>query len=150
MIDLSQYFNQVKIERRDDQDFIWCICRKKWLVLTPEEMVRQTVILHLVDIGYSLPHITAEKQIVYNQMRKRYDLAISDRQGKIHMVVECKEPGTPLSDRALRQISIYNLSLGGKYLWITNGPDHKVFHIDHKLKTVIPLDKLPLVGKSLT
>ncbi len=146
MIDLTQYFGQVKVDHKDDQELIWCTARKKWLVLTPEEMVRQTVILHLLDIGYSPNHITAEKQIIYNQMRKRYDVAVSDKLGNIHILVECKEPGTSLSEATLRQASVYNLALGGKYLWITNGPDHRIYHIDHKLKSVFPLDQLPLVG----
>jgi len=147
VIDLTKYFDHVKVDQRNEQDQIWCIAREKWLILTPEEMVRQTVILHLINTGYSVKHITAEKQIIYNQMRKRYDVAVSDKQGNIHLLVECKEPGTNLSDDTLRQASIYNLALGSKYLWITNGPDHRIYNIDHKLKSVIPIDRLPLVGK---
>ena len=146
MIDLTKHFDQVKVNRQNDQDLIWCIAREKWLILTPEEMVRQTVVLHLIDMGYSVKHITAERQIVYNQMRKRYDVAVSDKQGNIHILVECKEPGTRLSDDTLRQASVYNLALGGKYLWITNGHDHRLYQIDHELKSVIPIERLPLVG----
>ena len=79
-------------------------------------------------------------------MKKRYDLAVSDKRGNILLLVECKEPNTSLSEATLKQASVYNLALGSKYLWVTNGHQNKVYQIDHDNKVTISIDHLPLEG----
>ena len=140
MIDLFSYRDQLRFTKKNDQEFIWCQARKEWLVLTPEEVVRQSAISHLLDLAYSINHITVEKQLIVHNLRKRYDIALSDRNGEVLLLVECKEPGTNITNSALEQASIYNLHLKSRYVWITNGHQNCIFLIDHDLRTAIPLD----------
>jgi len=146
MNDLTSYLPDIKVENKDGKDHIWGQARRSWFILTPEEVVRQTCISHLLSLGYPIQHITAERQILYNKLRKRYDIAVSDKSGEIHILVECKEPETSLSDKSIRQIISYNLELSSRYLWVTNGHTHLFYFIDQSLKKAIPLDELPLVS----
>ncbi|PIB39112.1 type I restriction enzyme HsdR N-terminal domain-containing protein [Maribacter sp. 4G9] len=104
---------------------IFDMVRKKFVVLTPEEWVRQHVLTFLtLEKKYPLSHINVEKQIVYNGLRKRYDIVIFNPNGTIHLLVECKAPHINISQTTFDQIAQYNFKLNASYLMVTNGLEH--------------------------
>lgn len=96
--------------------------RKKWLILTPEEWVRQNIICFLLlqkNVPTSL--ISVEKEIKLGELKKRYDLVVYNRQTIPWMIIECKEMNVTLSEKTMEQILRYHISIPAKYLIITNG-----------------------------
>lgn len=104
---------------------IFDMVRKKFVVLTPEEWVRQHTLMFLtIEKKYPLSHINVEKQIMYNGLRKRYDIVIFNPNGTIHLLVECKAPHVTISQTTFDQIAQYNFKLNASYLMVTNGLEH--------------------------
>lgn len=96
--------------------------RKTWLKLTPEEWVRQNFILYLVSVQkYPEVFIAIEKQLRLNELIKRFDILVYDRDFKPWMMVECKSADIPLSTKVLDQVLRYNMSIPVSYMVITNG-----------------------------
>ncbi|MEX2593117.1 MAG: type I restriction enzyme HsdR N-terminal domain-containing protein [Anditalea sp.] len=99
--------------------------RKKFLMLTPEEWVRQHVIYYLITHKqYPRSLFSLEKGIKYNQIQKRFDILVLDREGNPFLLVECKAPDIKLSQKTAEQIAVYNQTVGAKYLAISNGKRH--------------------------
>ena len=133
------------IKSRENKHFIFDLVRKKWLVLTPEEWVRQHCIHYLInEKGYPLGLIQVEKKLKVNKLEKRYDIVIFNKEGAINLLVECKRTNVPITQKTFDQIAQYNLTLNSKYLMITNGLDHYYCQMDFKQKRYIFLKDLPL------
>jgi len=115
---VSQEF---QIKKIDGKTFIYDIVRKKYVSLTPEEVVRQSVLRLLLDKGYPLPLIKPEHRIKAGTNDKRTDITVFRPDGSIFMIVECKAPSVPLSEKTVNQIAVYNSVLDAEYLLITNG-----------------------------
>lgn len=95
--------------------------RKLWVVLTPEEWVRQNFIRYLVQVkGYPTSIMAVEKMITLGELKKRCDIVVY-KDAKPWMIVECKEMNVPLSENVAGQILRYNISLNVRYLVVTNG-----------------------------
>lgn len=104
---------------------IFDIIRKKYIVLTPEEWVRQHFIHFLISgKGYPRSLFKIESSLSFNKLQKRSDILVHDRQGKPWMLVECKSSSLKLSQKAFNQIAVYNMTVGAKYLAVTNGMVH--------------------------
>ena len=102
-------------------DKIFCICRKKWVSLKPEEWVRQNFILFLSEVlKYPVSLIAVEKQIKLGPLKKRFDLVVF-KNSEPFILIECKEMGVPLSENVLTQALSYYSEIQAKYLLITNG-----------------------------
>ena len=101
---------------------VWDGIRRKWLVLTPEEHVRQCLIVYLVDV-LRVPKglISLERGIRYNTRQKRYDLLVYGRDGQPLILCECKSPRVDLGDATLFQWGVYHKELNAKALLLTNG-----------------------------
>jgi hypothetical protein len=113
---------EIKIKEENQKKFIQCLIRKKWLVLSPEEWVRQHFVLHLInDLNYSIIQLGIEVSLKYNQINKRADLVVYNKQGNASWVIECKEQSVNLTNEVLHQALIYNSVLDVKYVSITNG-----------------------------
>jgi len=96
--------------------------RKKYIVLTPEELVRQHIINYLItEKGYPATLISVEMPLRYGRMGKRSDLLVSDRNGQPLMLVECKAPEVAITQKVFEQIAVYNLAIQAPYLMVTNG-----------------------------
>lgn len=96
--------------------------RKRWLVLTPEEWVRQHVLNFLtVHKSISPGLISIEKEIELNGTKRRYDIVVYNSSLKPWLVVECKAPFIELSQDVLDQALRYNLVLNAELIMITNG-----------------------------
>ena len=101
------------------------IIRKKYIVLTPEEWVRQHFVNYLIlDLHYPKSLFKIESGLKFNHMQKRSDILIHDRTGAPWMLVECKSPDIKLTQKAFNQIAVYNMTIGAKYLAVTNGMAH--------------------------
>ena len=113
---------QPKIKEENDREFIFDEVRKKWIMLTPEEWVRQNFLQYLVQIKkYPASLIAVEKEIKLGDLKKRFDVVVYDNNTKPWMIVECKEMNIELDRSVLDQVLRYNISLKVPYLIITNG-----------------------------
>jgi len=122
MIKIDFPKQQIKIEQREGVNEIFDIIRKKWLILSPEEWVRQNILQFLlVTKNYPASLIAVEKEIKLAELKKRCDIVIYDRQANPWMIIECKEMNVPLSQKTMDQILRYHITLPAKYLIVTNG-----------------------------
>lgn len=134
----------LKLSRKGEQLYVWCIVRKKTLVLTPEEWVRQHVIHYLInDRKVPAGLITSEQGISIHRLNRRCDVVIYGRDQRAKLLVECKAPEITLSHHTLHQIAHYNAELGVDYLWVTNGIQHALYKIDRDGPKIDILDELP-------
>jgi hypothetical protein len=119
---------ETKIKNEGGKPFIFDFARRKWLVLTPEEWVRQHFVNYLVtEKKVPLSLISIEKEVKLNGMRKRYDVVVYDRSMKPWLVAECKAPYIAVDGVVAEQALRYNLTLNAEYLLVTNGIREIVF-----------------------
>ena len=119
--------------------------RKKFILLTPEEWVRQHVVQFLLqDKKYPKSYINVEKLIKINDLSKRYDVVVFQPNGEIFLLIECKAPEVPISQQTFDQIARYNLVLKAKYLMVTNGLNHYFCQMDFENEKYVFLKELPI------
>lgn len=119
--------------------------RKKYLVLTPEEWVRQHLIHFLIGYkGYPKSLFSLEKGLKYNQIQKRFDILVLDREGQPFLLVECKAPEVRLSHKTAEQIAVYNKTVGARFLAISNGLQHLCMEYDKAAGTYTQLKDFPV------
>ena len=118
--------------------------RKKFVILTPEEWVRQHTVSYLIEEkSYPKSYINVEKLIKINDLNKRYDIIVFDPKGEIELLVECKSTAVVISQDTFDQIARYNLVLKAKYLMVTNGLNHYFCQMDFENEKYIFLKELP-------
>ena len=118
--------------------------RKKFIVLSPEEWVRQNVIQFLLqNKNYPKSYINVEKLIKVNGLSKRYDGIVFKPNGEIFLLIECKAPEVPISQDTFDQIARYNLELKAQYLMVTNGLNHYFCQMDFENEKYVFLKELP-------
>ncbi len=133
-----------RMKTADGQEFIFCLMRRRWVVLTPEEWVRQNFLLYLTEVlHYPASLIAVERQIEITGMKKRFDIVVFDTDAKPFMIVECKEMNVPLAEQVFEQAIRYNAVIGAKLLVITNGSYTRAFeqrngHL-HELNQLSPI-----------
>lgn len=115
-------FYQLKNRSTQRGSEVWDSSRKKWLLLTPEEMVRQQLVAHLA-MHCCVPKqlIATEKMVMLGEKRKRFDIGVWGTNGKIWLLAECKSPTVALGEQALDQALSYASQLPCEYLLISNG-----------------------------
>jgi hypothetical protein len=122
MIKLEFSKEQIKTRQRGGVNEILDAIRKKWLLLTPEEWVRQNILQYLlINKKYPASLIAVEKEIKLAALSKRCDIVVYSRQLQPWMIIECKEMKVTLSQKTMEQILRYHIVLPAKYLVITNG-----------------------------
>ncbi len=132
-----------RITTNNDDTYIYDIIRKKPIMLTPEEWVRQHMIHYLHnDLGYPKGLLKVESGVVYNSRLKRSDIVIYDNNGKPYILVECKAPSVKVNQSTLEQVAMYNRTLSAKIIILTNGLTHYTFKID-KRGELINLESIP-------
>ena len=133
-----------KLKKAEGKIWIFDGIRKKFIVLTPEEWVRQHFIHYLIsDKKYPRSLIKVEGGLLYNQLQKRTDIVVFDRQGKPWMIVECKSPALQVSASTLSQASVYNTTLKAEFICVTNGLVHFCAHIDWDKRSTTLLEDTP-------
>ena len=144
-LELSKYHSSLQIKEITGRKSIFDPVRKKWLILTPEEIVRQSAIQYLVqEKGYPLKRLRVERSITFNKLTKRFDIVVYDAKGQPIILVECKSPSTRLDISTYEQASLYNESLSVKYIWLTNGPEHFVIELDYSSRSSKKLSDIPV------
>ena len=122
-----------RLKNSKNKRLIFDEIRKKFMVLQPEEWVRQHCVRYLIkEKKYPKSLINVEKELRVNNLKKRYDIVVFNSDGSIHLVVECKSPSININQVTLAQISRYNLALEASYLTITNGLNHYYCTMDFK------------------
>lgn len=139
-IDYPPY--QPKIKKEAGKEFIFDEVRRRWVVLTPEEWVRQNFLQYLIVVKkYPAALIAVEKEIVLNDLKKRFDIVVYDTNTQPWMIIECKEMNVELSKQVLDQILRYNITMQVPYLVITNGSYCMAFHCNQN--QLLPLNEIP-------
>lgn len=134
----------LKLTRKNEVVYVRCLIRQKNLVCTPEEWVRQHVIHFLIsEKKVSKGRIASEYSIVYNGRSKRADLVIFDTVGEPEMIVECKAPEVPITEKVVHQIAQYNSQLNVNRLFLTNGLQHIFCEIDRENGKLIYFEEWP-------
>ena len=135
-------FYNFRFKNSENKAHIFDEFRKKFVVLKPEEWVRQHCLKYLInEKKYPKTLISVEKKLIVNGLNKRYDIVIFNPDGSIFCVIECKAPSVKVNQNAFDQIAKYNRTLNAKYLMITNGLNHYYCIIGKNNYTF--LDSLP-------
>ena len=114
-------------DKVSDKYQIFDIIRKKWIILTPEEWVRQHIVHFLLSQNYSKNLMQVESEHCYQERKKRTDILVFDRNGKPFLVVECKAAHIPLSSDVFSQVAVYNYCIDAPFVMMTNGMQLGIF-----------------------
>ena len=118
--------------------------RKKFVILTPEEWVRQHTVRYLLEEKkYSKSYINVEKMITINGLTKRYDIVVFNPDGSIFVLIECKAPEVSITQNVFDQIARYNMVMDANYLMVTNGLNHYFCQMDFENEKYQFLRELP-------
>ena len=118
--------------------------RKKFVILTPEEWVRQHVVQFLIaDKKYPKSLINVEKVLKLNGITKRYDIVVFNPAGAIMILIECKAPQVKISQLTFDQIARYNMTMQAEVLMVTNGLEHYFCKMDYESEKYDFLPDLP-------
>jgi type I site-specific restriction endonuclease len=135
---------QERIRHKDGQIYVFDPIRKKNILLTPEEEVRQCLLDYLIlEKKYSKNHIKIEGGVRVNSLQKRTDIIIYDQKSQPYLLIECKAPSVKLDEQVIKQASTYNSQIMAPYLAISNGKQHFCFAIDFENKTTNQLIDFP-------
>jgi len=122
---LSLPYFEFRFQEESSGIKIWDEFRRKYVVLTPEEWVRQNFLMYLhFNLNYPKSLIKIESGLKYNQKAKRSDILAYDQSGKPLLLVECKSTKIQITSKVFEQASVYNKTIQAKYLVITNGVSH--------------------------
>ena len=132
-LNLPQY--PIKLKEENGQQFIFDAFRKKYLIHTPEEWVRQNFIHYLIyEKGFASSLIAIEKGLKLNELQKRADAVVYDKNAQPIVLIECKAPHIKINQETFEQIARYNRVFKVPYLVVTNGMKHycaKINFIDN-------------------
>ncbi len=133
-----------RFKNSENKTYIFDVIRKKFLLLTPEEWVRQHVVNFLIEeMNYPKSLINVEKLVKLNGINKRYDAVVFRNDGSIFLLVECKAPEVNITQQTFDQIAQYNLVLKAENLMVTNGLNHYFCQMDFENEKYIFLKELP-------
>ena len=139
-------FNNYRFRFKNSENKRWIfdIIRKKFVVLQPEEWVRQHVVHFLTEEKeYPRSLINVEKKIVVNETTKRYDIIVFHPDGSVNIIVECKSPAVSINQETFDQIARYNSVLRSDFLMVTNGVQHIYCKMDFQLEKYLFLKDIP-------
>ncbi|GAA3521799.1 type I restriction enzyme HsdR N-terminal domain-containing protein [Aquimarina addita] len=135
---------QFRFKNNENKVSIFDRIRKKFIILTPEEWVRQHTVNYLIqEKKYPESLINVEKLIKVNDLSKRYDIIVFNPDGSIYLIVECKSPKIKITQEVFDQIARYNLTVQAEYLMITNGINHFYCQMDYSKKKYSFLKDVP-------
>ena len=133
-----------RFKNSENKVSIFDAIRKKFVILQPEEWVRQHCVQYLIDVkGYPISLINVEKELKVNDLKKRYDIVIFNPDGSIHLIVECKAPKIKIKQDTFDQVARYNLALNATYLMVTNGLNHYYCIMDFDVEKYHFLEDIP-------
>ena len=135
---------KIKLKSRKNRLFIFDRVRKKWLQCTPEEWVRVHCVNYLIeDLGYLESWIRIEEEFKIYNLKKRFDIIVTNSDLKPFILVECKAHSVKINQNTFDQITRYNIELSCPFLMISNGLDHYFCKINKEKKNIDFIEKLP-------
>lgn len=150
-LNTPDYSDKIRIRYDADKTDIWDAVRNKWVRLTPEEWIRQNMILYIIDtINVSINHIANETEIIYNNLKRRCDTVIFTPNGSPLIVVEYKRHNIKITQKTFDQAALYCMHLNVPYLIISNGIQHLMCKIDPINKRYVFAQKWPLYQSLIT
>jgi hypothetical protein len=134
----------LKLSQKEGVFFVLCEIRRKKIVLTPEEWVRQHVIHYLIK-QKQVPQglIASEIGVKIHKLGLRCDIVVYGKDKKIKILVECKAPEMKITEQTLHQIAHYNAAINADYLWLTNGISHHFIYINRNKQKLEHIEELP-------
>lgn len=134
----------LKIKYDKEKPYVFDQIRKKWLLLTPEEWVRQHLVNYLITFKhYPASLISLEAGLKYNALSKRTDMLVFNKLGKPLMVLECKASEVAISQNVIEQVSRYNKTIQAKYLCVSNGLKHYCWTYNEEAQNFDFLNQIP-------
>jgi hypothetical protein len=131
----------LKLSKEKEGFYVWCIVRRKKLLLTPEEWVRQHVIHYLIHYKKTpVERINSEHLLRINGQNRRCDVVVVDAFGNPKLIVECKASDIHLDEKVFLQTSNYIQQSKAAYFWMTNGLNHVIVECS---KPEVHLENLP-------
>ncbi|MCM1152805.1 MAG: type I restriction enzyme HsdR N-terminal domain-containing protein [Muribaculum sp.] len=135
---------QLRIMTEDNTVKVFDPLRNKYVVLTPEEYVRQHFVAWMInDLGYPASNMADEVGLRVNGTLKRCDTLVINRDGSPLMIVEYKAPGVNITQSVFDQIVRYNMELRARYLVVSNGLHHYCCVIDYEHDTYHFIPRVP-------
>lgn len=135
---------KIKLKSRKNTLFIFDRVRKKWLKCTPEEWVRVHCVNYLIeDLGYLESWIRIEEEFKIYNLKKRFDIVVTNTDLKPFILVECKAHTIKINQNTFDQITRYNIELSCPFLMISNGLDHYFCKVNKEKKNIDFIEKLP-------
>ncbi len=111
-------------------DMVFDPIRKKWLLLTEEEWVRQCVLAWLCQTaGVPASMIALEKILQLPDRKRRFDILVYNHEHQPQMLIECKAPSVAISEKAVRQLLSYKMMLSCRYIMLSNGHHNRIWEI---------------------
>lgn len=143
-LDFLQFRPQLRLTRSGDKTFVFDPIRRKDVALIPEELLRQLVLLYLLEVKkYPANRIRVEAGFTLNGLQKRSDIIVFDPAVKPWLLVECKSPKVPLTQATFEQAARYNLQWQAPFLAVTNGLSTFCCALDFERQGVEYLKDLP-------
>ena len=143
-LDLPRFKEDLKVKREAEKRYLFDPIRRKWLVLQPEELVRQLLIQYLVQVKrYNRNRINIEKSLKVNALDKRCDILVYDMTLSPFLLVECKAPSIKIDQGVFRQIAWYNMPLRVPFLLVSNGIQTYCCAMDYEVEDFTFIAEVP-------
>ena len=137
------------LTRKENVIYVNCLIRKKKIILTPEEWVRQHYINFLsLHLQYPLSFISVEKELNYFGLKKRWDIVVVNNLFEPIILVECKAPNIKLNQEAHKQVFSYQNKLNCEYIVLSNGIEHINWKVELSKKKIIEISQIPIYSNS--
>lgn len=134
----------LRTRTQENQRQIYDAIRRKWVALTPEELVRQLLLLFLTrEKQYSPNRLGVEKMLKVNTLTRRCDILVYSPEMDPWMLIECKAPAVPISQDTFDQVARYNLPLQVPYLAVSNGRSTYCCQMDYTEQAYTFLTEFP-------
>ena len=106
--------------------------RKKHILLTPEEWVRQHFVQYLINQkGYPKSLIKLEGGLKLHGKARRTDIVVFNAKGERILLIECKAPSVKIDQKVFDQVARYNMVHKVALLAVSNGMEHYYCRINY-------------------
>ena len=135
---------ELKVISKDGKQQVFDILRRRFVVLTPEEWVRQQFVHFLIrHKGYPAECIGNEVSITLGATKKRCDTVVYGSHAEPLMVIEYKSPSVEITQKVFEQICRYNIKMRVEWLIVSNGLQHYCTRIDYENGTYQFVEDIP-------
>ena len=143
-LDLLAFATRLRVKTIAGRQAYFDPTRRANIAITPEEMVRQALMLWLHEV-HQIPYMLmrSEYPVRIGRLQHRIDLLVLNRSAKPILIIETKAPSVPLSQKTAMQASIYNSAIFAPLLMIANGSEALLYEIDFENKYTRPLADFP-------